>query len=344
LAARAWFRDHARVRVSSRILPALALSALACARNAPVTAPSPFAMPPGAPPAPVLAPGTEALPRPTGADTNPAFAKSEPVRSARNGLIPAGEACLTELNERGIVWQARKEERGVTTPVLVKSTIGNVRFFSDVTPFIADCRLVLALSDLAPELEAQGVTQIRFSGAYVYRTRRSGTLSLHANGLAIDIHDVWFGSERLSVKKDFARGQGRECRPGMPRLNLLACRVREARLFKELLGPDDNADHHDHFHFGVARLPSEVPAEPPVILKQPARKAPEVPKNAPPQLQRKKAPQAKDAEEIAPLDDGLPGASSEEPAAHEEPEHDAAPVLEQQPGSLPEILPESLEH
>jgi hypothetical protein len=296
-------------------------------------------MPPGASPAPALAPGAEALTQPRAAGMNPAFAKSEPVRPARNGLIPAGEACLTELNERGIVWQARKEERGVTTPVLVRSPIGNVRFFSDVTPFIADCRLVLALSDLAPELEAQGVTQVRFSGAYVYRTRRSGTLSLHANGLAIDIHEVWFGSERLSVKKDFARGQGRECRPGMPRLNVLACRVREARLFKELLGPDDNADHHDHFHFGVARLPGEVPLEPPVILKQPVRKAPEFPKKAPTELQRKKSPQVQEAEEIAPLDDGLPGPSPEEAVEHETP-----PVLEQQPGSLPEILPESLEH
>jgi hypothetical protein len=289
---------------------------------------------------PAIAPGTEGMARPAPEGAGPAYAKSEPVRPGRNGLIPAGEACLTELNERGIVWQARKAERGVTTPVLVKSTIGSVRFFSDVTPFIADCRLVLALSELAPELEAQGVTQVRFSGAYVYRTRRSGTLSLHANGLAIDIHDVWFGSERLSVKKDFARGQGRECRPGMARLNVLACRVREARLFKELLTPDDNADHHDHFHFGVARLPGEVPAEPPVILKQPVRKAPPLPT---------KATRSKQAgeDEIAPLDDGLPGASAEEPAAPEEPAvdaHDEHVPEVQHPGSLPEILPESLEH
>ncbi len=309
-----------------------------------MAAPYPFPVPPDAPPASALAPGTEGFAQPSESDTGSVLAKSEPVRPSRNGLIPAGEACLTELDQRGIVWQARKEERGVTTPILVKSPIGSVRFFSDVTPFIADCRLVLALSDLAPELEAQGVTQVRFSGAYVYRTRRSGTLSLHANGLAIDIHDVWFGSERLSVKKDFARGQGRECRPGMPRLNLLACRVREARLFKELLTPDDNADHHDHFHFGVARLASEVPVEPAVILKQPVRKAPEAPKKAPPELQRKKAPPAKEGEEIAPLDDGLPGASPEEPAAADEHEHGDPPALEQQPGSLPEILPESLEH
>jgi hypothetical protein len=332
------------VRASSRLLPAVALTALACARTAEIASPaSPAAPPERAAEAPVLAPGTEVVAPELSPGPAPSLAKSEPVRPARNGLIPAGEACLSELNERGILFQARKEERGVSTPILVKGPIGNVKFFSDVTPFIADCRLVLALSDLAPELEAQGVTQVRFSGAYVYRTRRSGTLSLHANGLAIDIHDVWYGSERLSVKKHFARGQGRECRPDMPRLNLLACRVREARLFKELLTPDDNADHHDHFHFGVARLPGQEPSGPPLILQQPVRKAPEQPKKAAPAKRVEEA-------EIAPLDDGLPAekleprASPEEPAP--EPHHDEvlAPAEPQHPGSLPEILPESLEH
>ena len=337
------------MRASSRFLPVIALSALACARTAPVAAPGPFPTPLASTQAPSLTPGSEGIAQPDLQGSGPSYAKSEPMRPDRNGLIPAGEACLGELNERGIAWQARKEERGVSTPVLVKGPIGNVRFFSDVTPFIADCRLVLALSDLAPEFEAKGVTQVRFSGAYVYRTRRSGTLSLHANGLAIDIHEVWFGSERLSVKKDFARGQGRECRPGMPRLNVLACRVREARLFKELLTPDDNADHHDHFHFGVARLPGEVPVEPPVILKPPVRKAPELLKNAPGALRKGKPQRSKqaDPEEIAPLDDGLPGASVEEPAVEAEPEIEPhvepAPEVEH-PGSLPEILPESVEH
>lgn len=336
MADRPRFRDHAPVRASSRFLPALALSALACARMAPVASPSLVPAEHAPSPLPALAPGSEGMAQPDAVGSAPSYAKSEPGRPARNGLIPAGEACLSELDARGIAWQARREERGVSTPVLVKGPIGNVRFFSDVTPFIADCRLVLALSDLAPEFEAQGVTQVRFSGAYVYRTRRSGTLSLHANGLAIDIHEVWFGSERLSVKKDFARGQGRECRPGMPRLNVLACRVRKARLFKELLTPDDNADHHDHFHFGVARLPGEVPVEPPVILKQPVRKAPELPKKT----------KHAEPDEIAPLDDGLPGANVEEPAVPAEPEVEpAAPAPEiEHPGSLPEILPESLEH
>lgn len=332
------------VRASSRLLPALALGALACARTAPVASPVPATAAVGQPASPVLAPGTEAVAPALIPSPAPTLAKLEPPKSFRNGAIPSGQACLSELDARGIAWQPRKAERGVTTPILVKGPIGNIRFVSDAMPFIADCRLVLALSELAPELEAQGVTQVRFSGAYVYRTRRSGTLSLHANGLAIDIHDVWYGSERLSVKKHFVRGQGRECRPDMARLNVFACRAREARLFKELLTPDDNADHHDHFHFGVARLPSEVPNEPPLILGQPARKAPERPKAAP--RQSKPAPHEVPPAE-APAELAPPSTNEPEPSAHDEPAneaHEAPPPAAEHPGSLPEILPESLDH
>ncbi len=290
---------------------------------------------------PAIAPGTEGMARPAPEGAGPAYAKSEPVRPGRNGLIPAGEACLTELNERGIVWQARKGRAGRHDAGPGQEHDRQRAILLRRHPVHRRLPAGARSPELAPELEAQGVTQVRFSGAYVYRTRRSGTLSLHANGLAIDIHDVWFGSERLSVKKDFARGQGRECRPGMARLNVLACRVREARLFKELLTPDDNADHHDHFHFGVARLPGEVPAEPPVILKQPVRKGTSAAHEGHP-VGNRPARTRSLRSTTACLE-----ASAEEPAAPEEPAvdaHDEHVPEVQHPGSLPEILPESLEH
>lgn len=218
------------------------------------------------------------------------------------------------------------------TPVLVNGPIGGVRFFSDATPFIADCRLVFALSELAPELVELGVSQVRFSGAYVYRvkTTGSGRLSLHAHGLAIDVHDIWFGSERLNVKMNYTRGLGRECQPGLPRLNEVVCRVRQRGLFKELLTPDDNADHRDHFHFGLAPLPGEVPPEPPpVVLRQPVRKAPAVSPKAAGAAKPEPVPArepAPDADEIAPIENDAPA-----PAP--------APEATERPGSLPEMKP-----
>jgi hypothetical protein len=116
----------------------------------------------------------------------------------------------------------------------------------------------VALVELGPELRAVGVTDVRFSGAYVYRTTRSGQrLSLHAHGLAIDIHDVTIQGEKFTVKGDFARGrQGVAQCARLPPINQVACAAGERGLFKELLTPDSDRDHHDHFHFAVAPVQS----------------------------------------------------------------------------------------
>jgi hypothetical protein len=62
------------------------------------------------------------------------------------------------------------------------------------------------------------------------------------------------------VTRDFEPGVGRwavtaqdDC-IGRPRtavgraLRTLACRLRASSIFREVITPDDNADHHDHFH------------------------------------------------------------------------------------------------
>jgi hypothetical protein len=269
------FLQHARVNTRLPLPWLLALAAMGCARPQQAQLPAYFWPAPSAEPV-SISPGQEALPAPAPTDSgSPILAKIDPQPRPAVAALPGGDACVSLLGQRGVAFSRRQGERGVATPVLVKGAIGGVKFFSDATPFIADCRLVLALSEIAPELAAMGVTQARFSGAYVYRvkTTGSGRLSLHAYGLAIDVHDVWFGSERLNVKVNFTKGLGRDCQPNLPRLNNLVCHIRERRLFKELLTPDDNADHHDHFHFGLEPLPGEIPPEPPpVILHKPVRK------------------------------------------------------------------------
>ncbi|HSC86191.1 MAG TPA: extensin family protein, partial [Polyangiaceae bacterium] len=97
------------------------------------------------------------------------------------------------------------------------------------------------------------LTRARYSGAYVYRTTRTGRLSHHAHGLALDLHDLEIGGQLLSVKKDFARSVA--CEKAEQPLNRLACALREAHAFEELLTPDYNADHYDHLHLAVARGP-----------------------------------------------------------------------------------------
>ena len=141
--------------------------------------------------------------------------------------------------------------------IAIEGPIGGVRYWTlGAGPMVADCRLALALAKVAPELRGLGITAMRFSGAYSYRMAKVGRLSLHAYGLAIDVHEVTADGKSYVVAKDFANGLPNGCAEQAPLLNRLACRLSQLRLFQELLTPDSNADHHDHLHIAIARTPS----------------------------------------------------------------------------------------
>jgi len=170
--------------------------------------------------------------------------------------FPGGDACLSELRSAGVPFQLASEKRGVATPVAIEGPIGGVRYWTlGAGPMVADCRLALALAKVAPELRSLGITAMRFSGAYSYRMAKVGRLSLHAYGLAIDVHEVLADGKSYVVARDFAKGLPNGCAVDAPLLNRLACRLAQLRLFQELLTPDSNADHHDHLHVAIARAP-----------------------------------------------------------------------------------------
>lgn len=162
--------------------------------------------------------------------------------------------CLKELRKQGVSFKSLQSLKGVENPVEIHDQLGGVTFWaSDRRPLQLDCRLALALEQLEPVFRQHGVTRVRFSGAYSYRRTRSGRLSHHAHGLAIDLHELHIGASSFSVDNDFARGVG--CQPGVPPLNQVACALREQRIFEELLTPDFDFDHRDHLHISVPRRP-----------------------------------------------------------------------------------------
>lgn len=185
-----------------------------------------------------------------------------PFRAAlpSDSLFPGGKPCLEGLKSAEVAYRATDTTRGVDTPVVIQGPIGGVQFWSRGGPLVADCRLALALSELAPKLRKLGVLRVRFSGAYAYRMSRKGRLSLHAYGLAMDVHEVSTRDQTYSVEKDYARSVGESCDSGVPLLNRLACELRATGAFRELLTPNYNADHRDHFHLGIAPLPTSESA------------------------------------------------------------------------------------
>jgi hypothetical protein len=173
--------------------------------------------------------------------------------------FPGGDECLNELRGAGVAFTVVSDKRGVDTPIALEGPIGGVRYWTvGAGPMVSDCRLALALAKVAPELRSLGISAMRFSGAYSYRMAKVGRLSLHAYGLAIDVHEITADGKSYVVAHDFARGLPNGCVENAPVLNRLACRLSQLRLFQELLTPDSNADHRDHLHIAIARAPAET--------------------------------------------------------------------------------------
>jgi hypothetical protein len=216
-----------------------------------------------------------------------------------------GERCLATLTAQKVRFKKLDERPGIETPILVTSPIGKVTYFAHGIDLLLDCRMALTLAQVSPLLQKHGVTRVRFSGAYVYRLTRHGKLSLHANGLALDVHALTVGKEVHEVEKEFARGKG--CEGDLPLVNRIACELRDTQLFREVITPDYDADHKDHLHVAIPRLastPTQLAAENPPA---PAARA---------EAARRSA------------------------ATRKTPESASATTAPAQPGSLPEALPE----
>lgn len=190
---------------------------------------------------------------------SPRVTEALPLRhGARHGKlglsIPDGEPCLAWLTQRGIPFRTIDPKPGMVTPVAVRGSIGGVAYeTAGHGALVCDCRLVVALDWLGPELRAHGVSSVRHSGAYAYRTTRRGRPSLHAQGLAIDVHEVRVLHSSYEVERDFERNAS--CSEDSPVLNQLACDLKRTGLLEEVITPDDDSDHRDHVHLALAPLP-----------------------------------------------------------------------------------------
>lgn len=177
-------------------------------------------------------------------------------------------ACRRFLEEHRVPFRTGPATRGVRNPVELQGPISGVRLVPRARrPALMDCELLRALVEAASVFAAASITELHFSGAYDYRTRRhSDQLSAHARGLAIDVHAFRGPAGALDVTRDFEPGVGtwRGLVPqageiaaciGTPttdpgrRLRTLACRLKHHSAFRVIVTPDDDADHRDHIHF-----------------------------------------------------------------------------------------------
>jgi hypothetical protein len=182
------------------------------------------------------------------------------------------DACIAELRRRQVPFEEVDPSlaRSVRQPMRITGPIGGVELrptglASSAKPHpydIADCRLVVALSELAGIAREQNIVAIEFFGMYrPTRSRGPSSVGRHEEGLAIDIGAIHLDqAEPLIVKEAFEPRLGkRPCPPkvdapddyGAQALRSFACRTYDARVFNVVLTPNEGPSHHDHFHFDV---------------------------------------------------------------------------------------------
>lgn len=186
--------------------------------------------------------------------------------AARHGALTP-DACLAELTARGLPFTAEDTD-GVATAIRLQGPLHGVTFHSGMREEerataaveLADCRLVLALDDLAALLATHDVVEvIHYS---MFRHPPGTPSSQHHRGLAIDVGELRLADgTTLSVLDDYhgkigAASCGPRARPRAPTaktraLRAIVCEVADRYLFNVVLTPNFNRPHRNHVHLDL---------------------------------------------------------------------------------------------
>ena len=200
----------------------------------------------------------------------------ESTRAFRYAQLSSDD-CLAELDARGVPYELAPPTKNVETPLRFNGPIRGVTF--QPTPrgapppsrgrqvpllpaTIADCRLALAIDDLAVVLKKHGVVQAEYLSMYRRNTHMKPGRR-HPSALAIDLATIKLESGKTySVRYDFhGRVGAQTCgakatkptkeSPGARLWRTIACELAERHSFNLLLTPNYDWGHRDHFHMEV---------------------------------------------------------------------------------------------
>jgi len=181
------------------------------------------------------------------------------------------DACLAELNQRGIGFTREPSARGVEIPVRPTGKVGGVLYRTDFpdrergkVPWeVFDCRLLLSLDDFGEVLRAHSIVEVRIFSCWRPPSKNwppSEWGKRHEGALAIDVRELRReNGEVLNVLEQFngrvgAALCGPNAAPPSPdtpeakELHELACAAVDSHLFNSVLTPNYNAPHKNHFH------------------------------------------------------------------------------------------------
>jgi hypothetical protein len=192
--------------------------------------------------------------------------RPEETRAFRYSSLD-GTACRAELTARHVPFSEAGKRGRIDAPVKLDGKLRGIAFEFRGTEEsridVLDCRLLLALDDLAQTAAARDIVEVHYNS--VYRTGWArGPVQGHVGGVAIDIVElVKKDGTVLNVLRDYA-GSGigsatcgaraKAAKPGKAaELRSLVCALDEQRVFNLLLTPHYDYRHRNHFHFELRR-------------------------------------------------------------------------------------------
>ena len=151
-------------------------------------------------------------------------------------LYNGGKSCIEELKNYSKNFKSlgsfKKGQCRVNNAVRVKS-YNNTKLSGDVT---LSCPTALKVGKYLNEIKAKTITHM---GSYNCRTiARSKIYSEHSYGTALDISDIDGANVKIDWNKNTEKGQI------LKKAYKVACNY-----FNNILTPDSDQAHHDHFHF-----------------------------------------------------------------------------------------------
>lgn len=182
------------------------------------------------------------------------------------------DECLAEVKTRNLPWTAEDTD-GVLAGGRITGPIRGITYRTRLSeerratsPWeIADCRLVLALDDLAEVLAAHDVVEVRHYSMYrlvpkswpagKVGSQHHGAMAIDAaiftmkDGSKIDVLDDWHG--RIGAKTCGPDARPRKVTEKSTKLRAMLCDIAAKRIFNVILTPNHDRAHRNHFHLDV---------------------------------------------------------------------------------------------
>ena len=151
-------------------------------------------------------------------------------------LTGGGEQCISSLRERGVKFRTLGNQGSDICPVMNAVRVEGFENIVVSSPFILSCPTALKLTSWLQDAQVKSFSHM--GTVNCRKMRGSGFLSEHSFGTAIDISML----DGAVVKTDW----GKKTEKGRRLLDAagLACKH-----FSNVLTPNTNRAHYDHFHF-----------------------------------------------------------------------------------------------